>query len=240
MTLKATARTDVGLRRRENEDRYALAPHLGLYLVADGMGGHSAGQVASQLAAEASLQAIETLEGSGASLVEKLREAVASANQAIFASATDHPEYAGMGTTLVALLVDGERGALAHVGDSRAYRMRGGRLRLLTDDHSVVGELLRRREISEDDARAHPQRHVLTRALGVRSQVEPDLAELTPEPGDVFVLCSDGLTAHVEDGEIGEIVAEGADLQEACEHLVDLANDRGGEDNITVVLARCE
>jgi PPM family protein phosphatase len=240
MTLKAAARTDVGLRRRENEDRYALAPHLGLYLVADGMGGHSAGQVASQLAAEASLQAIETLEGSGASLVEKLREAVASANQAIFASATDHPEYAGMGTTLVALLVDGERGALAHVGDSRAYRMRGGRLRLLTDDHSVVGELLRRREISEDDARAHPQRHVLTRALGVRSQVEPDLAELTPEPGDVFVLCSDGLTAHVEDGEIGEIVAEGADLQEACEHLVDLANDRGGEDNITVVLARCE
>jgi PPM family protein phosphatase len=240
MTLKAAARTDVGLRRRENEDRYALAPHLGLYLVADGMGGHSAGQVASQLAAEASLQAIETLEGSGASLVEKLREAVASANQAIFASATDHPEYAGMGTTLVALLVDGERGALAHVGDSRAYRMRGGRLRLLTDDHSVVGELLRHREISEDDARAHPQRHVLTRALGVRSQVEPDLAELTPEPGDVFVLCSDGLTAHVEDGEIGEIVAEGADLQKACEHLVDLANDRGGEDNITVVLARCE
>ncbi len=240
MNLKAAACTDVGLRRSENEDRYALAPHLGLYLVADGMGGHSAGQVASQLAAEASLQAIETLEGAEVSLAEKLREAVASANRAIFASATDHPEYAGMGTTLVALLAGGERAALAHVGDSRAYRVRRGRIRLLTDDHSIVGELLRRREISEDDAREHPHRHVLTRALGVRRHVEPDLTELTPETGDVFVLCSDGLTTHVDDEEICRIVAEGTDLQKASESLVHLANDRGGEDNTTVVLARCE
>jgi len=240
MNLTAAASSDVGLRRRENEDRYALAPQLGLYLVADGMGGHSAGQVASELAADASLQAVQTLDGASASLAEKLRYAVASANRAIYAASREHVEYAGMGTTLVAFLFDGERAALAHVGDSRAYLVRNGRIRQLTDDHSIVGELLRRREISEDDAREHPHRHVLTRALGVRRGVEPDLAELTPEVGDVFVLCSDGLTTHVEDSEIAKIVSAAGDLQETCDTLVDLANGRGGEDNTTVLLARCE
>jgi serine/threonine protein phosphatase PrpC len=141
---------------------------------------------------------------------------------------------------VVALLVEGSRAAIAHVGDSRAYRVRGGRIRQLTDDHSIVGELLRRREISADDAREHPHRHVLTRALGVRRSVEPDLAELTPELGDVFVLCSDGLTNHVEDHEIAEAASGEGELQEICEALVDLANGRGGEDNTTVLLLRCE
>jgi protein phosphatase len=146
-----------------------------------------------------------------------------------------------MGTTLVALLATSERTALAHVGDSRAYLVRSGRIRRLTDDHSLVGELLRRREISEDDAREHPHRHVLTRAVGVRRAVEPDLAELTPMPGDLFAMCSDGLTAHLRDEEIAAIVsAEGCELQEACEELVRCANDRGGEDNVTVVLVRYE
>ena len=223
-----------------NEDRYALAPELGLYLVADGMGGHTAGQVASELAAEASLRAIQTLDGAAASLAEKLRFAVTSANRSIYSTAQQQPEYAGMGTTLVALLAEGERAALAHVGDSRAYLVRGGRIRQLTDDHSVVGELLRRNEISENDAREHPHRHVLTRALGVREHVEPDLAEISPAEGDVFVLCSDGLTNHVEDHEIAKRAAEQPDLQELCQSLVDLANARGGEDNTTVLAARCE
>jgi protein phosphatase len=240
MMLRAAASSDVGLRRKENEDRYALSPQLGLYLVADGMGGHTAGQVASELAAETALQAIETLEGAAASLAERLRYAVAAANRAIYSKAQQHPEYAGMGTTLVAFLADQERAALAHVGDSRAYLIRGRRIRQLTDDHSIVGELLRRREISEDAAREHPHRHVLTRALGVRRTVEPDLVELTLEPGDVFVLCSDGLTNHLEDHEIAKWVCENTDLQETCEQLIDLANGRGGEDNTTVLLARCE
>ena len=145
-----------------------------------------------------------------------------------------------MGTTLVALLVVEGRAALAHVGDSRAYLIRSNRIRQLTDDHSIVGELLRRNEISEDAAREHPHRHVLTRALGVRRAVEPDLAELTPEPGDLFVLCSDGLTNHVEDHEIAKTILDDEDLQEACERLVDLANGRGGEDNTTLVAVRCE
>jgi protein phosphatase len=145
-----------------------------------------------------------------------------------------------MGTTLVSVLVLEGRAALAHVGDSRAYLVRGGRIRQLTDDHSVVGELLRRREISEDAAREHPHRHVLTRALGVRPVVEPDLAELSPEPDDVFVLCSDGLTLHVADHEIAEHVV-GAEDPDACvETLVDLANARGGDDNITVLVLRWE
>jgi protein phosphatase len=240
MILRAAASTDVGLRRKENEDRYALCPQLGLYLVADGMGGHSAGQVASELAAQTALQAIQTLEGAAASLAEKLRYAVAAANRAIFGRAEEQPEYAGMGTTLVAFLADQERAALAHVGDSRAYLIRGRRIRQLTDDHSIVGELLRRREISEDAAREHPHRHVLTRALGVRRLVEPDLVELALEPRDVFVLCSDGLTNHVEDHEIAKWVCGGEELQETCEQLIDLANSRGGEDNSTVLLARCE
>jgi len=238
--LRAAASTDVGLRRRINEDRYALAPELGLYLVADGMGGHTAGQVASELAADAALQAIRALEGASASLAEKLRYAVASANRAIYTMAREKPELAGMGTTLVCLLSGQGRAALAHVGDSRAYLVRGERIRQLTDDHSIVGELLRRNEISEDAAKEHPHRHVLTRALGVRRAVEPDLAELTPQAGDLFVLCSDGLTNHVEDHEIAKAVTQEEDLQEACERLIDLANGRGGEDNTTIIVARCE
>lgn len=240
MIFRAAAATDVGLRRKENEDRYGLAPEVGLYLVADGMGGHTAGQVASELAAEAALRAIQTLDGAAATLSEKLRYAVASANRSIFSAAQRQPEYAGMGTTLVVMLAEGERAALAHVGDSRAYLVRAGRIRQLTDDHSIVGELLRRHEISETDARGHPHRHVLTRALGVRESVEPDLAEISPVVGDVFLLCTDGLTNHVEDHEIPKLIGDESDIQELCQSLVDLANQRGGEDNTTVLAIRCE
>lgn len=239
MILRAAAASDVGHRRKDNQDRYALAPELGLYVVADGMGGHSAGQVASELATEAALRAIETLDGAAATLTEKLRYAVASANRSIFRTAQQRPEFAGMGTTVVMLLADGERAALAHVGDSRAYRVRAGTIRQLTDDHSIVGDLLRRNQITEDDAREHPHRHVLTRALGVRENVESDLAEVSPVLGDVFVLCTDGLTNHVEDHEIAKMAAEIEEVQELCDSLVDLANARGGEDNTTVVAARC-
>ncbi len=240
MILRAAARSDVGLKRRANEDCYALAADLGLYLVADGMGGHTAGQVASELASEGAVRALRTLEDATASLAEKLRYAVAAANREIFSTSQEKPELTGMGTTLVALLVGGERIALAHVGDSRAYLVRGGKIRQLTDDHSLVAELVRRREITEHAARGHPHRHVLTRALGVRRTVEPDLAELTPALGDTFVLCSDGLTGHVADPEIAEVVAREEDLDAACERLISLANSRGGEDNITVLLTRCD
>lgn len=240
MILSAAARTDVGRRRTVNEDCFALASGAGLYLVADGMGGHTAGQLASRLATGGTVQALRRVAGAEASLTEKLRYCVASANREVFDTAQRKPELKGMGTTLVALLAGHGRIALAHVGDSRAYLIRAGRIRQLTDDHSLVAELVRRREISEVAARGHPHRHVLTRALGVRRAVEADLAELTPATGDVVVLCSDGLTGHVEDAEIARCVSADDDLESVCQRLVDLANDRGGEDNITVALVRCD
>lgn len=240
MRFQTASISDVGRRRQANEDRCALDPDLGLFLVADGMGGHKAGRTASELASAAVMAALDTLQDASGSLAERLRYAVAAANRQIFQTAHDHAELAGMGTTLVALLLDEGRAALAHVGDSRAYLQRGGRLRQLTDDHSIVAELVRRREISPDAAREHPHRHVLTRALGVRPNAEPDLAELTLAPDDVFVLCSDGLTNHVRDEEIAAALAGEGDLQTAADGLIALANERGGEDNITVVLVRCE
>jgi PPM family protein phosphatase len=239
MKLSAAARSDVGMRRTANEDSFALAPALGLYLVADGMGGHVAGQLASRLAADSTVEALQKVADRGATLTETLRFCVAAANHRVHATARAKPELKGMGTTLVAALAGGGRLALAHVGDSRAYLVRNGRIRQLTDDHSLVAELVRRREISPDAAHEHPHRHVLTRALGVRRAVDADLAELTPAAADVIVLCSDGLTTHVEDPEIAALVAAESDLDEACARLVALANARGGEDNCTVALVRC-
>jgi protein phosphatase len=242
MMLTAAARTDVGLRRTVNEDCFAMAAELGLYLVADGMGGHTAGQLASRLATSGTVAALRRVQDAQATLTEKLRYCVAAANRQVFDTAQAKPELAGMGTTLVALLAAPGRIALAHVGDSRAYLIRAGRIRQLTDDHSLVAELVRRREITANAARGHPHRHVLTRALGVRRTVEADLAELTPAPGDAIVLCSDGLTGLVDDAEIaGEVAsAAAAGLDPLCERLVALANERGGEDNITVVVVRWE
>lgn len=215
-----------------------MAPDIGLYLVADGMGGHRAGQVASEMAAECAIRAVEALQGAEVSPAEKLRHAVACANREIHGAAMQEPELRGMGTTLVAVLVAQGRLALAHVGDSRAYLIRNERIRQLTDDHSVVGELLRRQEISEDDAREHPHRHVLTRALGVRKSAVPDLAELTPQPEDVVLMCSDGLTTHMRDEEMLACVLSADEPQIICERLVESANQRGGVDNITVLVVR--
>jgi len=240
MILQASAATHVGMRRRVNEDRYALVPDLGLYLVADGMGGHKAGQLASQLAAESAVRAAKALAEAPVGLAERLRQVVACANRGIFTLSQARREYAGMGTTLVAILASQGRVALAHVGDSRAYLIRDGRIRLLTDDHSLVGDLLRRNQISEQAAREHPHRHVLTRALGVRPSVQGDLIEMTPRDGDVFAMMSDGLSNHVSETEIATAVTQAGDLQQGCNALIDFANDRGGDDNITVVLVRCE
>lgn len=240
MLLRSAASTHVGMKRQSNEDRYAIVADLGLYLVADGMGGHKAGQVASHLAAEGSIRAIEALRGASVSLAERLRHAVACANREIFAEAQAKPELSGMGTTFVGMLFGGGRLALAHVGDSRAYLLRQGRLHGLTDDHSIVGELLRRHEISEADAAQHPHRHVLTRALGTRPRTEPDLAEMTPQEGDVFIMCSDGLTGFVDDSEIAEHLMSEPDLEAAAAALIDTANRAGGQDNITVLLVRYE
>lgn len=240
MLLHSAASTHVGMRREQNQDRYALVPELGLYLVADGMGGHTGGQIASRLACEAAIGAVETLQGAAVSPAERLRHAVAHANREIMSATMADPTLEGMGTTFVGLLFFGKRLALAHVGDSRAYLLRNGRLRALTDDHSIVAELVRRQQISAEDAREHPHRHVLTRALGIRGDTEADLAEMTPQPGDVFMLCTDGLNGHVEDDEIASLLTQNGDLEATAEQLVESANRAGGLDNTTVVLIRYE
>ena len=251
MEYRAVARTDVGRKRTGNEDSFCLAPELGLFVVADGMGGHAAGEVASRLAVETIrewmgkyLRGEETTQV-GQPLAGCSRQAnflcssIRRANRAIFDAAQDRPEYAGMGTTLVAALAVGDGMALAHVGDSRVYRVRDDRIVQLSTDHSLVQQQVERGIISAAEAHGSQYRHLITRALGLKESVEVDLAEHDIRAGDVWLLCSDGLSDLLEDEEMLAATREHPDdLEKACQALVDLANYKGGDDNITVLLIR--
>jgi len=245
-TTTFAAATDVGRVRDQNEDAWTAVPGAGLYAVADGMGGHAAGEVASRLAVEAVEESLgDRAPDTVAGAREVLAAAVRAAGRRIREQARERPERRGMGTTLTAmlLLTDG-RGVVAHVGDSRAYRMRGEGLGRLTRDHTWVQARVDSGELTEDEARRHPASSVLTRALGADGFSEPDLFEIEWRPGDVYLLCSDGLTAAVGEpeleGELGRALREAADLEGAAGELVREANRRGGPDNITVLLVRPE
>ena len=224
--------TDTGRRRRQNEDAYVCEPPL--FAIADGMGGAQAGELASRVAAAAIEET--AVEASGE---EGLVAIVRTANARVFERALQDPAVAGMGTTATVALVDEEAGtiALAHVGDSRAYRYRDGALEQLTSDHSLVGEMVRSGRLTEDEAAVHPHRSVITRALGTEPEVEVDTSTIDVAPGDLLLLCSDGLSAMVRDDEIARVVgASGGDPTVAGEELVRAANAAGGDDNVTVVL----
>lgn len=222
-------RSDTGRQRTANEDSYfASAP---LFVVADGMGGAQAGEVASRIAAES----FEEAERIGEAAEVFLRRIGEAANQRIHGLAQTDSTRSGMGTTLTAALVDGDEVAFAHVGDSRAYLWRNGELTMLTSDHSLVEELRRQGKITEEQAEDHPQRSIITRALGPEKVVEIDTFTRSARPGDVFLLCSDGLTTMVKDARIAEILAASDDLDKVVRALVDAANEAGGRDNITVV-----
>ena len=223
--------TDTGRRRRRNEDSYVCEPPL--FAVADGMGGAQAGEVASRLAA-AVLQEVNGEQLSRGAIVELIQEA----NRRVFQRSNEDAAASGMGTTLtVALVESSDTVAIGHVGDSRAYRVRDGRLEQLTEDHSLVGEMMRSGKLSAEEAEAHPQRSVITRALGTEPDVDVDTFAVETQPGDVFLLCSDGLTTMVPDREILSLLdASGGDLERAARRLVEAANRSGGEDNITVVV----
>jgi protein phosphatase len=226
--------TDTGRERRSNEDSAFARPPL--FAVADGMGGARAGEVASGIV-------VDTLEKGmpdGVAAEEGLAGLTREANQLIHEKATADAERAGMGTTLTAACVGADEVAFAHVGDSRAYRFRDGKLEQLTNDHSLVGELVRRGKLTERQAEEHPQRSVITRALGPEAAVEVDSFSVGAQPGDVFLLCSDGLTSMVEVETMADILRETDSLDEAAQRLVDAANERGGRDNITVVLFEIE
>jgi protein phosphatase len=229
------ARSDTGRARPANEDSHWVS--LPLFVVADGMGGAQAGEVASQTAVEIFTDGLPDGPGSAE---QRLADLVARANARIHELAQSDDHWAGMGTTVTAAYVGEHDLAVAHVGDSRLYVLRDGELTQLTDDHSLVGELIRRGQISAAEAEDHPQRSIITRALGIEHEVVVDHHTWPVRDGDVFLLCSDGLTSMVPDGRVAEILAEAPTLSDAAHRLVQAANEAGGRDNITVILFRVE
>ncbi len=246
----SAALSDVGMKRTNNEDAYALRPDLGLYVVADGMGGHSCGEVASKIAVS---QIVEFLENSRLDEEStwpyayddslsfqgnKLKTAVSAANEKIQEYAGQHAESRGMGTTVVAAMVHDDRLIMSHVGDSRAYLFRGGALSALTSDHSWVNEQVKMGFLSQSEAQHHPFRNVITKALGTKGEALADVSETPLMAGDLVLLCTDGLNTMVSDEKIAKLLSEARDLEKACKALVEAANEGGGEDNVTVLLLR--
>ena len=223
------SRTDVGCVRDHNEDSLVVAPPL--YVVCDGMGGHAAGEVASEIAVD--VIARSAPEHADASA---LGQAVEEANLAIIKAAREGMGRAGMGCTCTAAILEKERLVIAQVGDSRAYLLHHGKLQQLTRDHSLVADLIEAGQITEAEARVHPQRSVITRALGSDPRTQPDLFEINVEAGDRLLLCSDGLSTMLEDPEIEKILASASDPQRCAAQLVNEANGLGGYDNVTVIV----
>jgi PPM family protein phosphatase len=227
--IDAGASSDVGRLRNINEDSFVIDDRLALYAVADGMGGHRAGEVASATA----LEALRAAVAGG----KALDAAIVSANSAVFQKAATDRELSGMGTTLTAVAIVGESTLLiGHVGDSRAYQIRAGVLSQVTEDHSLVEELVREGRISPAEAEVHPQRAIITRALGIDADVEVDLYTIEAHTGDRVLICSDGLTGMLRDQEVLRIAMLETDPRLAADRLVDAANEAGGEDNITVLI----
>jgi PPM family protein phosphatase len=230
--VEEAALTDVGRQRNANEDSFYESDPV--FAVADGMGGARAGEVASRIAVEEFDQA----QAEGASPEKVLEDIARAANKRIYELAQRDETHAGMGTTLIAAMVSGNQVAIGHVGDSRAYRFRDDELERLTQDHSLVEELRRQGKLTEEQAEVHPQRSIITRALGPEPDVEVDTFSFPARDGDVYMLCSDGLTGMVSEARIAEILRARSSLQQAADALVAEANARGGRDNITVVLFR--
>ena len=222
--------TDTGRKRRRNEDAYVVEPPL--FAIADGMGGAQAGELASSLAAGA-VREDEAAAGSGE---RRVAELIQEANRRVYERSSQDAAASGMGTTMTVAFVGDANVAFGHVGDSRAYLIRDGKLAPLTEDHSLVAELVRRGKLSPEEAETHPQRSVITRALGTDPDVDVDTFSIETAPGDLFMLCSDGLTSMVEDDVILQTIEKNRDnLQTAAKALIRAANKGGGEDNITVV-----
>lgn len=231
MKIISGAATDTGQVREENEDSYLVDRRLELFAIADGMGGHRAGEVASATA----LAALQNAMNDGV----LVGDAVGRANSAVWDQASSNPDLAGMGTTVTAAWSNGTTLTVAHVGDSRAYLLRGDGLQQVTVDHTLVEELIRDGRLTPEQAAVHPQRSIITRALGVDSRVDVDVYSLVLQPNDRVMLCSDGLTSMVRTGHIAELLRRESDPTAAANALVDAANAAGGEDNITVVVLDC-
>jgi protein phosphatase len=246
LTVVSAGTTDVGRKRTHNEDSFLVDDELQLYVVADGMGGHAGGGTASRIAVEtidrevrAASKARETafrLRGplQESPLPEVLRSAVEKACMAIFNAAQDDPQLQGMGTTVIALLLKDNHALFAHVGDSRAYLVRGDLIQQISEDHSLVNEQIKAGMITPEEAKHSRYKNIITRSVGFEEEVQVDVMGLITEPNDVFILCSDGLANMVDDNEMREM-GRGYPIQELPRRFVDLANERGGDDNVTVI-----
>jgi serine/threonine protein phosphatase PrpC len=228
--------TDPGCAGKKNEDRLHADPNRGLFIVADGMGGHNAGELASAIAVETIAETVEEKLDSEEEVSNLLRDSILSAHQAILRSSRLKKEWQDMGTTVVSALFDKDRVVIAHVGDSRAYLIEHGTIRQLTEDHSFVYEWLKEGTISPEEARMHRARHGLTQAVGIDDEIEPDTSSLPWDGKGCLLLCSDGLSDMLWEHEILDIVTNSNDPDEACRVLTRVANERGGRDNISVIL----
>lgn len=249
LKVESAGLTDVGRKRNHNEDSYLVDEELQLFVVADGMGGHAGGGTASRIAVEtidtevrkaremsnSPFDAVTTLQDSP--VPEVLRSAVERACMAIFSTAQDDPRLSGMGTTVISLLVKDNHAFFAHVGDSRAYLLRGDLIQQISEDHSLVNEQIKAGMITPEEARHSRYKNIITRSVGFEEEVQVDVMGLVAEPGDVFLLCSDGLANMMDDQEMLETVRRHA-FKEAPAALIALANERGGDDNITVILVQ--
>lgn len=235
----ATAVTDRGRKRSSNEDAFGYSVEHGIYVVCDGMGGAAAGEIASSLAVDEMMRLL-TREADGEPLHEQAAHAIGAANQAIFSRAQRNQRLSGMGTTLVALVTEERRVWLLNVGDSRGYRLRHGRLEQITQDHSLVEEQVRMGRMTRAEAQRSPLRNIITRALGTQCEVAADVFACDAEPGDLYLLCSDGLTRELSDSLIESLLRLDLPLEDLCARLIRAANKAGGHDNITCLLVRAE
>lgn len=241
MRFSCAARTDVGVVRSGNEDSYLMASDRGVFIVADGMGGHAAGEVASEMATRIIAEEYRPARGmSDDELMSQMIGAIRAANDAIFRRTLSEHDKRGMGTTVTALHLLPRRYLIGQVGDSRAYLLRGGVLTQVTKDHSYVQEQVDIGRLTPEEARVHPYANVITRCVGSSSDVVPDLFFGVLEPGDLLLLASDGLTGMLDDEDVRQIVSADTSLEEMVDGLIDGANHRGGLDNVTTILVRIE
>jgi protein phosphatase len=251
LKLQYAGKTDVGKKRDHNEDTLCLTPEENLYMVADGMGGHASGEVASQMAVDTLEEFFkETSEDEELTWPYKmdddlgyeenrLRAGIKLANLRIHERASQNSEQRGMGTTIVSVLFSGDTTYLGHVGDSRIYRFRDEELAQVTDDHSLLNDYIKMKDLSEEEIENFPHKNVIVRALGMKETVQVDINTELPEDGDTYLLCSDGLNAMIPDEKIENIMVEYEDdLETCCDKLIDAANAGGGNDNVTVLLVQ--
>ena len=252
MKLMSAGRTHVGMKRAHNEDSLRLFREENLFVVADGMGGHASGEVASQMSVETLAEFFratsEDEEITWPFKMEKGRKyeesrvitGIRLSNRRIYDSAARDTKLKGMGTTIVVTFFVNDTCYIGHVGDSRVYRFRGSELTQLTEDHSLLNDYIKMRQLTPEEIEAFPHKNVIVRALGMKETVQVDVMAERPQPADIYLLCSDGLSGMVGDDEIGRILSKGGELDALCDELIEVANDNGGTDNITVILIRCE